>query len=259
MSRAVSRCSTSPCTNIECKIAWAFLSRVLDAVGEQEAGPLATSATVEVGDRVVIKPTTSDNKTAQKPFAIANAGPPTYATSHLSTHLTQGASLRSEADPVLGLCLLAGGYTVKGMAVSFQTSVVIEMMLDRDRERAPGGRLDTLRVNGKRAGHTWVDTSWHTCNGRRSFHVLPTRLPVLFICCLTGPCLAGNVESSTQDSALVALSFVRAHAPWIADRYNGFHLDPRRRRKRDLVLMLNHLNVNYYGSSMGAAVAGKGW
>lgn len=156
MSRAVSRCSTSPCTNIECKIAWAFLSRVLDAVGEQEAGPLATSATVEVGDRVVIKPTTSDNKTAQKPFAIANAGPPTYATSHLSTHLTQGASLRSEADPVLGLCLLAGGYTVKGMAVSFQTSVVIEMMLDRDRERAPGGRLDTLRVNGKRAGHTWV-------------------------------------------------------------------------------------------------------
>lgn len=58
----------------------------------------------------------------------------------------------------------------------------------------------------------------------------------------------------------MALSFVRAHAPWIADRYNSFRLlDPRRRRKRDLILMLNHLDLNYYGGSMGAAVAGKGW
>lgn len=89
MSRAVSRCSTSPCTNIECKIAWAFLSRVLDAVGEQEAGPLATSATVEVGDRVVIKPTTSDNKTAQKPFALTNAGQRTYTAFCLSASPSQ--------------------------------------------------------------------------------------------------------------------------------------------------------------------------
>jgi hypothetical protein len=139
-----------------CKIAWAILSRVLDAIGEQEAGPLATSATVEVGDRVVIKPITSDNQTAQRPFAIVNAGPRTYATFHSTTHLTQAARV-DYAEAALGLCLLAGGYTVKGMAVSFQKSVVIEMMLERDRERTPDGRLDTLRVNGKRAGHTWVD------------------------------------------------------------------------------------------------------
>lgn len=58
-----------------------------------------------------------------------------------------------------------------------------------------------------------------------------------------------------MDAALVALSFVRAHAPWLKQRY-GLYIDPRQNKPADYLFMIKFLDNIYEGPSLGAAVAG---
>jgi hypothetical protein len=58
-----------------------------------------------------------------------------------------------------------------------------------------------------------------------------------------------------MDAALVSLSFMRAHAPWLAARY-GLDTDPRKRTKHDFVLAVEHICSPMTGISAGAAFAG---
>lgn len=58
-----------------------------------------------------------------------------------------------------------------------------------------------------------------------------------------------------MDAAMVSLSFVRAHAPWLAARY-GLEIDPRQRTKHDFVLAVEHICSLMTGISAGAALAG---
>jgi hypothetical protein len=71
-------------------------------------------------------------------------------------------------------------------------------------------------------------------------------------------CLSGNVDDSVRDGALVALSFHRAHAAWLKQRY-GLYLDPRRRRRDDWFVSCDLLGVLFTGGSIGAALAGGQW
>jgi hypothetical protein len=66
---------------------------------------------------------------------------------------------------------------------------------------------------------------------------------------------AGNIEEDSVDAALVALSFVRAHAPWLKQRY-GLYIDPRQNKPADYLFMIKFLDNIYEGPSLGAAVAG---
>jgi hypothetical protein len=66
----------------------------------------------------------------------------------------------------------------------------------------------------------------------------------------------GTLDESLQDAALVSLSFVRAHAPWLKERY-GLVRDPRAQRPKDYGFMIADLASSYSGESIGAAVAGR--
>jgi hypothetical protein len=67
---------------------------------------------------------------------------------------------------------------------------------------------------------------------------------------------SGSLDERTRDEALVALSFTRAHASWLKDRY-GLYMDPRLRRRDDWLLSLEDSAVEYEGGSIGAALAGR--
>lgn len=66
-------------------------------------------------------------------------------------------------------------------------------------------------------------------------------------------CGAGNVEESVGDAAMVAMSFLRAHAAWVRLRF-GLRADPRRRRGRDFRFSVG---VRTCGISGGTAYAGQ--
>lgn len=68
--------------------------------------------------------------------------------------------------------------------------------------------------------------------------------------------VSGCVDEDAKDSALVALSFNRAHAAWLEQRYGSLDVDPRQRRKGDWLLALTHMCILYEGPSLGAAFAG---
>jgi hypothetical protein len=68
--------------------------------------------------------------------------------------------------------------------------------------------------------------------------------------------VSGRVDEDAKDSALIALSFNRAHAAWLEQRYGGLDVDPRQRRKGDWLISLTDMGAHYQGPSLGAAFAG---
>lgn len=68
--------------------------------------------------------------------------------------------------------------------------------------------------------------------------------------------MTGNLDEAARDAGLVALAFVRAHAPWLSDRY-GLIRDPRVRTDADWSLALDHADRVAEGGSLGCALAGK--
>jgi hypothetical protein len=67
--------------------------------------------------------------------------------------------------------------------------------------------------------------------------------------------LAGDVQDRLAEAGMVALSFLRAHAPWLHEQYD-LEIDPRRRFGMDYVLSFND-GGGCTGSSGGAAYAGR--
>jgi hypothetical protein len=67
----------------------------------------------------------------------------------------------------------------------------------------------------------------------------------------------GDLAEDSKDAALVALSFARAHAPWLKARY-GFYIDPRQHKPSDYLFMIKGLERGVAGTSLGAALAGSG-
>lgn len=66
----------------------------------------------------------------------------------------------------------------------------------------------------------------------------------------------GDLGEDTKDSVLVALSFARAHAPWLRSRY-GLYIDPRQNKPADFLFNIHGLQRGVRGDSVGAALAGK--
>lgn len=98
------------------------------------------------------------------------------------------------------------------------------------------GRLDAIRGIGR--SHTSVFQSCKDLDSEASA-VLTT----------------GNFSEDFMDAAMVSLSFVRAHAPWLAARY-GLEIDPRQRTKHDFLFAIDNVCHLMSGISAGAAFAG---
>lgn len=134
----------------------------------------------------------------------------------------------------------------KGLSVEGSKGYACDMTFTRGRMQHPDNKLDTIHTLGtgpSSLGDTGI-VQPNSCSDRG-------------LCCCVVLRSPGSVDEDMTDVALVALSFNRAYAPWLEQRY-GLYLDPRRRRKDDWLLSCNDLGVEYQGGSIGAALAG-GW
>jgi hypothetical protein len=71
----------------------------------------------------------------------------------------------------------------------------------------------------------------------------------------SGCVYAGNVAQCAGDAAIVALSFLRAHAPWLHERFS-LRFDPRARTGRNYSFSIDPSCLTIGGQSAGASFAG---
>lgn len=113
--------------------------------------------------------------------------------------------------------------------------------------RGPGKDSDKIVLEGKRNGNF--------IKHYRSASYLPLVLRSSEYT-LFGLSCAGNAQQCTGDAAIVALSFARAHAPWLNERF-ALKLDPRARTGRNYSFSVTPLRIVSSGQSAMASFAGR--